>query len=134
VATVQAEKVLLTVKNSTSFFGYTNRVKLGMELVSMACDGNQPARVNIYRDCTLSTSANFISWSSNISPMVYDTSSTSFSGGRLLFSFFLSKSDAKEFDFVDHDIYLNNGQTVSITMASSANTSGYVAMNMVNIF
>lgn len=133
-AAVTALSPILTVKNSTSFFGSANRTRLKINQVSMACDGNQPAKFSIYLNAALSTAASFTNPSSNTTPLQQDILSTSVSGGTLLLDYFLGKADARIADITAYGIYIAPGQTITIAASSSAATTAYTSFNITTVF
>jgi hypothetical protein len=133
VAAVTDEYPILSIKNSTSFVGKTNRQSVRINEISIASDGNKPTKFTVYRNATLSTAASFADLSSDVSPVQSDKLSTSISGGRKLYTYFLGRLDSRTMNYGDHGLYLTPGDYITITAQSTLATIASASMNVTTI-
>lgn len=126
------EKQILTIKNTTDFFGKNNRQRIRVDQLSVSSDGTKSTRIKLYIDTALSTSITYSSPSSNTTPMQTGIGSTSVSGGYGIGDYFLGKVNAREIDL--HDTYIYPGQTLTVTALSIANSDVDVGVHCHTIF
>ena len=113
---------VITIKNADTFHGKSNRVVVQLALFSMSTDGTKVVTVKGYKNATLGGSPSYTDYDSENSPVSYDTAGTTVSGGMLVFSSELGKTDAVMVNLHEFGIFLMPGETVTIA-AESDNSS-----------
>lgn len=118
------ETYLGTFENVSIFQGKPNTVQAEAVFLSFVTDGVKSVTFRGYSNATLSTSYNAVPVSTANSIIAADTSSTSFSGGKLEFPISLAKVDSRAIDVgAGHfHLELQPGEKFTIT-AQSANAS-----------
>lgn len=116
---VTTENNIITIRNKTTYQSVTNQVRIRPVLLSMAADGNKNVTVNMYINTTLGGSPSYTDISTNTSVIDYDTAGTTISGGRLVASFGLGKTQSSVISIKELNLILNPGDTLTIAATSS---------------
>jgi len=114
------ETSVLTVRAGLISAGRSSTCQLELTKVSAAADGNKPVIIRLYKGMTL-TNAVFAAVGSS-SCAAYDKAASSISGGTLVYSFTLAKSGSYGEDLSSLALFLQAGESFTIT-AQSANAS-----------
>jgi ankyrin repeat protein len=126
---------ILAIRNHIVYNNLLNRVDIKLTFISASVEHNKPVTVNFWANPTLVAA----SWSDvNTSSVAeYDTSATSFSGGRKLFSLSLGRTGNETIQLTDRLAgLLHPGDTLVATSipASGADSETAVAFNWVEDF
>lgn len=114
---------ILTIRNKTSFASKTNKAAVVIKAFSIAVDGAKPAELQLIKDTTLGGSPSFSDISTNTSVVDFDTAGTIVSGGTVIDTLFLGKSDSEHIEPVLGSITLNPGETLTLAVAASSTTT-----------
>ena len=112
------------------FQGTHNRSKVKVNLVSAANEHTKPLIVRFYANTVLTGSV-FTNINAAITPMQQDTTATAFTGGILLFTVPLGKSDSDVIDLSD-DInagILTSGHHFTATAEANSGTNAEVTIS-----
>ena len=107
---------LLSLKNGLVYASKPNRVQLELIIIGLSTDlTQQVATFRVYLNTTLTGTPAFAAVDAVNSPAFKDTAATGRTGERLVTSFVLSSTDAKEFDISRLKIKLQPGDILTIT-------------------
>lgn len=118
------ETPVISIHNHNTYQGKINRVAIRLDVVGVSFDAsaaNKPAVLRVTIDAEL-TGASFSPIDSNTSVVHSDTSATTITGGRVLFSQSLAEGSAPVFDFSGRNIIIHPNETVTISLEASNNT------------
>jgi hypothetical protein len=108
-----------SIRNSTTFGGRTNKVRVYIQLISTTADGTQPVVVNLLKNATLSAP----SWQTIAnSPIETDISNSTITGGQSILSFGLAKVDSKIVQAQQEFVYeVDPGDIITVQTDGSTN-------------
>jgi hypothetical protein len=118
------ETPILTLRASNVLQGRKSMAQLQIDRISVACDGAKPVDIKVYKNVNLVRAqfqkANLIASASDV-----DSAASSFSigSGVQIFGFSVSKTGNSTESLTDLDLFLQSGDTVTIT-AFTANPGG----------
>jgi len=119
---VSAEVPLITVMNSGSFNGRSNRIRIKVDSVSIASrDGTGLTQYRLVVGATL-TGSSFVAVSASNSPVVVDKTASALNGGREILFAGLGPNGAQVIDLSTYDIKLSPGETITLTCSGSNST------------
>lgn len=128
------ETPILVVRAETTFQGIANRVRSKLMLLSAAVEGTKPVVLRLYKNSTTS-GGSFSNYNASTSTLSSNTSPTSFSGGRLINSFQLAKTEGRTVSFDNVDMKIGAGDVFLITSQSTgANYDINVSATMLEQF
>jgi hypothetical protein len=118
-----------SIRNSLTFGGRTNKVRIFIQLISTTADGTQPVVVNLLRNASLSAP----SWTSIAnSPIETDVSNSTITGGSSILSFGLAKVDSKIVQAQQEFSYeVDPGDTITIQTDGSTNAGWSATLSWV---
>lgn len=122
------ETVICAFQNRLQVNGYQNTYEIILALLSVSADGNRAVAIKIIKNpTTLSadtttdyTDFSFLDEANSLT--AFDTKSNTYTGGTLIASFVVGKTDSRFFDLQSSEIYLTREDTLIIT-AESTQTS-----------
>ena len=117
---------IITLKNETSYFGKTNKIPAKTKGINLSCDGSQPVVFSIIKDATFSAPLTYTTTSVD-STVTYGANSSVITGGSILSSFALSKTDSIYISEKEFETFLSPGETVTISAKVASGTSAVVA-------
>ncbi len=118
------ETPVLTIHNHTVYQSKVNRVRVKLDEIGVSFDAssaNKPAVLRLRLNPTL-TGASFSAVDADTSVVRKDTSATAVSGGILFFAQSLSEGAAPILDLVNRNIFLEPGETVTVSLEASNGT------------
>ena len=127
---------ILTIRNKVVFQNKLNRVTAKLTYMSASVEHTKAVTVNFYANATL-VGSSFADIGTTTSVMEVDTSATSFSGGRKLFTLALGKTGNEVIQLLDTLAgLLNPGDTLTATSipASQNNSETTVSFNWTEDF
>lgn len=125
---------VLTIRNKASYAGVDNRVRAQVRRLSIGCDGTKINTVRLVKNTTLGGTPSFADYSTNRSPVEYDTAGTTITGGTVVFAAQLSSSGQAVYDLDDWGIVLAPGESLSVTVQSSISVDVSIALQWVDLF
>lgn len=132
-----AETPFLTIRCKEVHQGKLNTNFIKILLAACSVEHSKPVSLVFYRNATL-TGASFSDYSTNTSALQTDTSATSFSGGKQLFSVALGKTGNTIFDLSGDKfngvIKAGDSVTVTIKPKSGNAAEATVSLNLVELF
>lgn len=114
------ETAILSIEPRREFGGVAMRGHLRILEIAAAWEGTKVATLRVYRNATL-TATDYQYEDQTASMAIYDTSATAFTGGRLIATEPLAKSDSRKIDFSALDLLFGLGESLTVTIQSSAN-------------
>jgi hypothetical protein len=117
--TVSTQVPILSIRNNTTFNGKNNGIRVILQTVGIASEGNKSVIVRAYVDSVL-TAASFVAVSATESVVSVDTSATVFSGGIKVIAVPLAKVDTYNDDISALELEIQPGQTVTFTGQSTS--------------
>lgn len=131
---VTTEANVLTIRNKSTFASVTNKIRVQPDFLEISSEGNQAATINVYYNTTLGGSPSYTDISTNTSVVDYDTAGTTVTGGTLVATFQLAKSDSNTVLFKDYNFIMAPGDTVTFAALSGASNSVAVGISWVERF
>lgn len=116
---VTTETNIITIKNRTTFASVPNQVRVRPVILTLGTEGNKPVLGNIILNTTLGGTPSFTDFSTNTSVVSIDTAGTTVTGGIQIMSFSLGRSSTQIVDLKSYPIFMNPGDTITITGKSS---------------
>lgn len=119
------ETVICAFQNRLSVNGYQNVSEIVLSYISAAADGNRSVIIKLIKNpATLgaNTTANFDDFKyidKDNSYTVYDVTASTYTGGILMASFVLGKTDSRFFDLTTSELYLSREDTFIVTATSA---------------
>lgn len=133
---ISTETNILTIRNVANFstitgtvFTGANAVRVRILSVSMSTTGGAEARLRLRRSTTLGGSPSYTPYDAASSCVDYDTAGTTVSGGRRLWAMVVESGGSRTQDLVSHGLYLEPGETLTLSVEASSNTSPTVIVN-----
>lgn len=129
-ASITTENNILTIKNKTDYAGgvNNNRVRVKVDYLSTAANGNNPASIRMIKNPTVYGSPSFSDIGIN-SVIQYDTAGTTVSGGRTYMTYQLAKQESNQLFIDNMDIELAPGDKLTITGTSTNTTTLQVTLS-----
>lgn len=118
LAAVTTEVAVFTIRSKTTFAGKTNRIRALFELVAGANTGTKNVKIRLVRNATLGGTPSFSDIDTINSIMEIDTSGTTVTGGTRLYPLFLSKDDGDARNLLPFKLYVNPGDTYTVSAES----------------
>lgn len=119
--TISAPVPVLSIKNIVTFKGIPNKITCFLQNLSVASDGTKNVIISLYKNATLTTPT-WVDFDVNNSPIQYDTTSASFSSGRLISTQVLGKEDSAIVKLSDYSIKVSPNETITIVAESVSNS------------
>jgi hypothetical protein len=94
----------------------------------MVADGTKNTEIRIYKNATLAGSPSYANIDATNSVIQVDTAGTTVSGGTLLSTFFLGKTESRTIDIAESDMCMYAGETLTFAAYSTANTDAGVSI------
>lgn len=116
------EQPIISVLGATTFQSLTNRVRSRLAIQSAAVDATKPVIIRLYKNATVVGGA-YTSWNANTSTLSANTTIASFSGGNLVNSFQLAKSEGRSIHMDNFDIKI--GPTENFLYTSQCSGAVY---------
>ena len=114
---------ILTIRNLASFQGKVNQVPGWMHIMNVASDGNKPVEFSLIHQATLGGSPSYADVDTAHSVMEVDIAGTTITGGHLIYSGFLGKSEGVDIDLDSFLAYLAPGETFTLAARATQTTS-----------
>lgn len=131
---ISAENSIVTIRNNTTFQGKTNRVRIILDFSSVSVDGTQPAQVRLVKNATLGGTPAFTDVNPNASVVAFDTAGTTVTGGTSILSYQLQRTDSSQLFLSSLSITLNPGETLTVAVSSTSNTSVAASLSWEEFF
>jgi hypothetical protein len=128
-SSVTTEVNILTIRSDATFQSKTNRGIVKITRISAAVDGTKISTIKVYKNTTLGGSPSYTQINANTSIVSYDTAGTTVTGGDLIAVFELAKEGSEIVSFVDENIVLIPGETLTVTATSAASTIADAAIS-----
>ena len=112
----------LTLLNSSTFAGKTNRVRVGLDFVSVSNQGNKPAFFSIFRNATFGTALTYTQVNVNTSVIQYSTTTSTITAGQQILGFENTVNQAISQILDSLQIFLNPTETLTLSVTSTANS------------
>ena len=132
-AAITTEANVLTLRSPATWKTKANRIRAQLGVLSVATDGTKPAIIRLVRNTTLGGAPNFADHSADTSPIEFDTAGTTLTGGTVVFAVTLDKTDAQQFDLREWSLFLNPGETITVSAQSANATAVDVALNWIDL-
>jgi len=131
--TASTEKLIVTLKNSTTYASKTNRLSINPILLSISAisASNKITTVKVYKNLSL-TGPVYVDVNATRTPAQKDIASTAFSGGSFITGFVLGASGSVLQNIQNLNITLSPGETLSFTAKSTGNADVSVALTFNN--
>lgn len=121
-STITTETAIFSIRSLSNFAAVLNKVISHLIFINASSDGTKNVDIRIYKNATLGGVPAWVEVDSGLSVIEYDESGTTVSGGKLVFSTTLAKVDQLEINVSELHIYINPGETLTLT-AQSVNAS-----------
>jgi hypothetical protein len=122
---------VLTLKSNTTFQGLNNKIPSKVLFISIACEGVKPVVFEIIKNPTVGGTPSFTNIHTDNSVMQYDTAGTTVTGGSLITTFTLSKSDSFTVDADTLNLFIQPTETLVISALSTNDTDATVCFTWV---
>lgn len=119
--TAGVETPVLTLRGSTTVNGRRSSAQIQLDRFSVSCDGTKTVDFRVYKNATL-TAPQFARVNASTSAADYDSAATAITGGTQVYSFSVSKTGNATESVTDLMLFLQAGDTLTIT-ATSVNIS-----------
>ncbi|SDN53406.1 hypothetical protein [Bacillus sp. OK048] len=120
---VSAETSILTLRNNATFQGKTNRVRVQFSYLSINCSGGNTATVRLVVNATLGGTPTYINISPTTSVVAADIAGTTVTGGSRKMTTVVNSPGDAQISIIDQDLEIGPGDTLTVSGASSANTT-----------
>lgn len=121
------ETPVLSVRASTTYQSRISTAQLQIDRIAAAAEGTKPLTLRLYKNASL-TAAQWQQVAANVSTATYDASATGFSGGTLIFAFTLAKTGNSTEALSDLSVYLQAGESLTLTALSANNADVAAAL------
>jgi hypothetical protein len=123
------ETPILSITNDLTYGSVENRIPVELSLISAAVEHTKAVTINLYRNVTL-VGASWTIVHADSSPIRYDTSATSFTGGDLMFSMSLGRTGNQVIQLNREDLaLLLPGDTITATADPTASNNAEVVVS-----
>ncbi|GAB4272812.1 hypothetical protein [Thermincola ferriacetica] len=126
---VTTEQAIITIRNNSTFQGKTNRTRIKLDYLSVATDGTKSVTVRLVRNATLGGTPSFTDISTTTSVVSYDTAGTTLTGGTRVLTFEMAKVESIMELLDPLDLYLDPGDTFTVSATSSLSNDVDVALS-----
>lgn len=127
-AAITTELNILTLRSKATLGGITNRVRVHVDLFTMACDGTKITNIRVVKNAALWGTPVYNDYDTATSVIEYDVAGTTVTGGDEEVSIQLGKVDSDKLDVSTFDIFLDAGDTVTISGTSANATEAAVSV------
>jgi hypothetical protein len=129
--TLSTQEPIISFKNKSTFAGLSNKITEKVISSSIASDGTKTVIIEIILNTTLNTPS-WVDLDVTNSPLQYDISSTTVSGGTVLTTFILSKVDSLVDNIDKLNIRLSKDDTISVVGTSASNSDVTASLTFVD--
>ncbi|WP_010291790.1 hypothetical protein [Clostridium senegalense] len=109
---------VLTLLNTSTFVGKTNRTRIRLDFVSTSIQGTGDVRFDLIRNGTFGLPLTYTSINANTSVIQYSTTQTSVTGGLQIFTFEVPANSGSQLFLNSLNILLAPGETLSLRATS----------------
>lgn len=136
IVTANVPTVIASIKNRNSIFGFTNNSEILLRQISLNGDGNKQVKIQLVKniDFVGNTPSDYGNWNfinESESITLYDITSRTYSGGYLLATYYLGKSDTLLIDLTGREITIFKSDILSIIATSTAASEVSLALTIV---
>jgi hypothetical protein len=119
---ISTETNVVTLKNTATFQGKTNRIVCELTYISVSADGTKNVTIYLKKNSTLGGTPSYANIDAVNSVLQKDTAGTTVTGGEIVFALELGKVDARVFDLDNYHIHLQPGETITASAVSASAT------------
>ncbi len=134
------DTVILAVRNRSEISGFFNTSEVFIRGLSMSCDGTKAMTFKVIRNPTTlsgNTTSNFTNWQyvdEFSSLTLSDTTSTTYTGGNILATYYLAKLDSQVVDLIGKETTIFKDDVIIITALSTAGSDVQASITLIEDF
>lgn len=131
------ETVIIALRNRDNIYGFTNNSEILIRQIVFNTDGNKGTTIRVIKNPTLlsaGTARDYTKWeyiNESQSIGVVDKKSRTFTGGNVLATYFIPRSEEKLIDLNTREIFIHKRDVIIITATSTSICDIYSAVSIV---
>lgn len=110
---------IITLKSPSTYHSLTNKIPSRAIFISLATEGTKPVIFEVTRNASLGGTPSYTNINVDTSVMQYDIAGTTVTGGSLITTFTLAKSDSYTIDATILNLYIQPNETITISALST---------------